>query len=173
MEPDPTGAPVVDPSGSIGVPPGTWESVVSLPWVIQVLAVIFLVVIVAQAAPGVTGKWAATVERWTDSRRRTRVAERDAAGDAWQDQVDHLAEILTEARRETAAVRRELREHRDESRAYRRRHDTVLGVHAAWDRAMIRRVADLSGQPPMPAPPLWPEQPPQDPPGDGHPEGDT
>ena len=172
MGPDPTGAPD-DPSGSITVPPGTWETVVNLPWVIQALGVIFIVLIAAQAAPGLTGKWSSSIERWTDARRRTRVATQDAAMDAWQDQVAHLAAILTESRRETAAVRRELREHRDESRAYRRRHDTVLGVHAAWDQAMIRRVADLSGQAPMPAPPLWPERPPQDPPGDGHPEGDT
>ena len=122
MGPDPTGAPD-DPSGSITVPPGTWETVVNLPWVIQALGVIFIVLIAAQAAPGLTGKWASSIERWIDARRRTRVATQDAAMDAWQDQVAHLAAILTESRRETAAVRRELREHRDESRAYRRRHD--------------------------------------------------
>lgn len=142
--------------GGLAPPPGTWEQVLALPWVIQMLAVILIVVVVAQAFPRVTGPWQAAVEDWTNSRRRTKAAGRDADVTALRGQVDEMQSVLAESRQETSAVRRELREFRAETRHYQRRHDAVLSVHAGWDQAMIQLVVTLGGKP-LPKPPLWPE----------------
>lgn len=156
------------PAPAVGFkpPPGTWEQVLALPWVIQVLAVVFILLVIGSAFPKVLGPFQEAAEQWTDSRRRTKAAGKDADVTALREQVDEMQTVLAESRQETAATRRELREFREETRVYQRRHDEVLGVHARWDRAMIQLVASLGGTP-LPQPPLWPETTRRPPAGDG------
>lgn len=160
MEPTPTIPPI--PTSTSGDLTAPWHLVWSIPWVIQALAVIFIVIIVAQAAPRILGPYQKALEAWIDGRRRTRTASKDADVTALRQQVDEVQAVLQE-------TQRELRDFRSETRYYQRLHDEILGVHAEWDRRMIQALATLGGRP-MPVPPLWPDQRPDlrvEPPGDG------
>ena len=139
MEPNPTGAPWDPPASAIA---GAW----SVPWMIQALAVIFILTIAAQAAPRFLGPLQQTVEAFVNGQRRTKTAERDADVSALRDQVDTLQHLLEDTR--------------DDVRALLRAQDThyhVLQAHALWDQAMIRAVIESGGRPP-PRPPLWPDE---------------
>lgn len=147
--------PTEPPLHEITVPPGTWERVVSLPWVIQLLAVLFIIFIAAQAAPRILGPWQSAIESWTNGRRRTRTAGREADVSALALQVDNMQTVLAETRQELAWSREELAQFRAETRRYQDAHEVVLSDHGQWDVAMIALVVDLGGNPP-PKPSLWP-----------------
>lgn len=134
-------------------PPFTvpWDQVLQQPWLIQAFAVLALLVVVGMFAPKSLGRYSEAVETWTNGRRRTRTASATADVTALRAQVDNLETML-------GNTNSELRAFRDETRAYQRRHDDTLGVHAQWDRSMIQLVVQLGGQP-LPLPPLYPETP--------------
>ena len=157
MEPNPTTPPLPGSGSSWVPPPSVLADVWSAPWVIQALAVIFILTIAAQAFPKILGPWQSTVEGLVNGRRRTKAAGRDADVSALSLQVDNMQTVLEETRAELAMSRAELRAFRTETRDHQRRHDEVLGAHAEWDRQMLQLVASLGGRP-FPVPPLWPDR---------------
>lgn len=121
--------------------------------------VVGVIVVIAGAVPKIFGPIGQTIESVMDSARRTTSATRAADVASLTAQIDTMQSVL-------ADTRAELKEFRSETRRYQRRHDEVLTTHAEYDRAMIQLVVQLGGTP-LPLPPLWPEAPPADPPGDG------
>lgn len=134
-------------------------SVSADPRIVTVSVVVGIIVVAATAMPRIFGPLAQTIESIVDSARRTTTAARAADVQSLTEQVDAVQSVLAE-------TQAELRAFRDETRRYQRRHDEVLTTHAEYDRAMIQLVVSLGGSP-YPLPPLWPDSPFMDPPGDG------
>ena len=171
MEPNPTAPPLPGSGSSWVPPPSVLSDVWSVPWVIQALAVIFILTIAAQAFPKILGPWQSTVEGLVNGRRRTKAAGRDADVSALSLQVDNMQTVLEETRAELAMSRSELAAFRAETRTYQQKHDETLGLHSRWDRGMIQLVVSLGGTP-LPPMPLYPDVPGtpdrmRDMPGDG------
>lgn len=127
------------------IPPGAIDAITRTPWVIQVLAVVFVAGIILQAAPGLLGRYQDTVKTWTEGRRRTTTERRDNTVQTLTEQIQFLQAQLDEAIAELHEVRR-----------YQRRHDWALTRHAMWDRDTAYALIDHGGQP-EPRPPLWPD----------------
>ena len=126
------------------IPPGAIDAITRTPWVIQVLAVLFVAGIILQAAPQLLGNYQSVVRKWTDGRRRTLTEKLDAERAAVIRQNQGLEERLDDVLNEL-----------HEMRAYQRRHENILAEHAIWDRSVRYALIDLGGHPP-PRPPLWP-----------------
>ena len=126
------------------IPPGAIDAITRTPWVIQVLAVLFVAGIILQAAPQLLGNYQSVIQKWTDERRRTRIDKADAVLTSLTRQNRGLEERLDDVLNEL-----------HEMRAYQRRHEDVLADHAMWDRAVRHALIDLGGHPPA-LPPLWP-----------------
>lgn len=146
--------------GIPAIPTDIWTRAAALPWVVHVLGGFLVLWIVVQAAPGLTGKYRATVEGWTDARRRAKTVAKDADIAALEAKVDNLSAMFAQEQKDSQSLR-----------IYQDNHEKILSIHAVWDRAMIASAIELGGTPP-PKPPLFPDSPcPES--GDGQPEDIT
>ena len=126
------------------IPPGALDAIARTPWVIQVIAVVFVIGVILQAAPQLLGNYQSVIRKWTDGRRRTRLDKSDAIQETLTRQNHGLEERLDDVLNELHAMR-----------DYQRRHEEILAEHAIWDRAVRYALIDMGGHPP-PRPPLWP-----------------
>ena len=126
------------------IPPGAIDAITRTPWVIQALAVLFVIVVILQAAPQLLGNYQTILRKWTDGRRRTRLDKDNAVLTSLTRQNQGLEDRLDDVLNEL-----------HEMRAYQRRHENILAEHAIWDRSVRYALIDLGGHPP-PRPPLWP-----------------